>query len=90
MLIQVVKDYIWLIWVVVIGAAFGIAWYRGWLLLLSNYINETKEELRKCTWPTTDELKGSTLVVVVSIVLLGAFTVVADLVITLFVRMVIT
>jgi preprotein translocase subunit SecE len=41
--------------------------------------------LRKCTWPTWDELKGSTVVVGISIVLLGAFTVMVDFVFTLFV-----
>ncbi len=52
----------------------------------SNYVQATKEELRKCTWPSVDELKGSTMVVVVAIVLLGFFTVVVDLAITLVVR----
>ena len=43
-------------------------------------MQETREELRKCTWPTWDELKGSTVVVMISILLLGVFTVVVDLV----------
>ena len=33
----------------------------------------TMEELRKCAWPTWEELKGSTIVVTITIVLLGAF-----------------
>ncbi|MGY8652641.1 MAG: preprotein translocase subunit SecE [Verrucomicrobiia bacterium] len=37
-------------------------------------MSETKEELRKCSWPTKQELKGSTAVVMVSIALLGVFT----------------
>jgi preprotein translocase subunit SecE len=67
-----------LVWVVVIGAAFAFAWWKGYLLRLSNYVALTREELRKCTWPTWDELKGSTLVVTISIVLLGGFTYAVD------------
>lgn len=81
------KEFIPLIiWVIVIGGAFLFAWRKGYLLRLSNYIAETKEELRKCTWPTVNELKGSTVVVMVTIVLLGAFTVSVDFVITLLIR----
>ena len=66
------------IWVVVVGALFGILWHKGYLARLTTYVQQTREELRKCTWPTWDELKGSTVVVFVSIALLGGFTVVVD------------
>ena len=66
------------IWVILIGAAFAFAWWKGYLLKLSGYLQQTKEELKKCTWPTWDELKGSTVLIAVSIVALGAFTVVVD------------
>jgi preprotein translocase subunit SecE len=36
--------------------------------------------LKKCSWPTWEELKGSTVLIALSIGLLGAFTVVVDLV----------
>jgi preprotein translocase subunit SecE len=62
----------------VVGVLFAIAWRKGYLVRLSNYVGQTREELRKCTWPTWDELKGSTVVVAISIALLGAFTFVAD------------
>jgi preprotein translocase subunit SecE len=75
-----------LIWVVVVAVAFGVLWRTGQLLRLSNYIQETKEELKKCTWPSWDELKGSTFVVLISIVLLGVFTVGVDIILALFVR----
>ena len=68
-----------------VGAAvawFLYAWKQGQLLRLANYFAETREELRKCTWPSVDELKGSTVVVVISILLLGAFTVAVDFVIS--------
>jgi len=53
---------------------------------LSNYVQETKEELKKCTWPSTDELKGSTVVVMITILLLGFFTFVVDLALHVIVR----
>ena len=67
-----------LIWVVVVGVLFGLAWWKGYLQRLSNYWQETMVELKKCTWPTWDELKGSTVVVTVAIALLGGFTVAVD------------
>ncbi|MEI7728282.1 MAG: preprotein translocase subunit SecE [Verrucomicrobiota bacterium] len=82
-------DNIWTIVLLVVAAvAFGYAWHKGYLLRLSQYIEETREELRKCTWPSVEELKGSTLVVMVSILLLGGFTVGADLVLALFVKLI--
>lgn len=75
-----------LIWVVVVGVVFGVLWKTGQLLRLANYIQETKEELKKCTWPSRDELKGSTIVVLISILLLGGFTMGVDWLLLLFVR----
>ena len=66
------------IWAAVIGVTFVILWRKGYLLQLTNYVQQTREELRKCTWPTWDELKGSTVVVTISIVILGGFTVLVD------------
>jgi preprotein translocase subunit SecE len=67
-----------LIWVVVIGAAFGFLWWQGHVQRFRVYVQQTREELKKCTWPTWEELKGHTAVVIVSIVLLGGFTVGVD------------
>ena len=67
-----------LIWVAVVGVVFAFLWWKGYLVRLSNYVQQTKEELRKCTWPTWDELKGSTALIAVSIVELGVFTMVVD------------
>jgi len=75
-----------LIWVVVVGVVFGVLWKTGQLLRLTNYVQETKEELKKCTWPSRDELKGSTLVVLFSILALGLFTMGVDWLLLLFVR----
>jgi preprotein translocase subunit SecE len=75
-----------LIWVAVVGVIFAILWRKGYLLQLSNYVRETREELKKCTWPTWAELKGSTSVVMISILLLGGFTVLVDAVFAIFVN----
>ena len=83
------QDIVWiLVWVVVIGALFGWLWRAGHLVRLTAYIQQTREELRKCTWPTWEELKGSTVIVAVSIFLLGGFTVLVDLVFHMLVRII--
>jgi preprotein translocase subunit SecE len=68
-----------LFWTVAIGIVFGYLWWQGQLKRLAAYVLETREELKKCSWPTWDELKGSTVVIVITIALLGGFTVVVDL-----------
>jgi len=65
-------------------------WRKGHFLRLNQYIQETREELRKCTWPGREELKGSTVVVLVSVVLLSLFTIVVDSVLLLVMRFVTT
>ena len=66
------------IWGAVVGIIFVVLWRKGYLLQLTNYVQQTREELRKCTWPTWDELKGSTVVITISIILLGGFVVLVD------------
>jgi hypothetical protein len=44
-----------------IGAAvvlvvFAFLWRGGYLLRFADYVRQTREELRKCTWPTWEEL----------------------------------
>ena len=63
---------------VAILALFLLLWWQGQIRRLSVYIQETREELRKCSRPTVEELKGSTALIIVSIGLLGAFTVAVD------------
>jgi preprotein translocase subunit SecE len=66
------------IWVAVIGVIFAIMWRKGYLLRMSNYVFETREELKKCSWPSRSELKGSTVIVMVTVGLLGVFTMIVD------------
>jgi preprotein translocase subunit SecE len=81
------QDTTWIfVWVVIVGGVFLWLWRKGQLARLTTYVQQTREELRKCTWPTWEELKGSTVVVSISIVLLGGFTALVDFIFTVFVR----
>ena len=71
------------IWVAVVGVIFAVLWRKGYLERFANYVRSTREELKRCTWPSMAELQGSTVVIFVSIVLLGGFTVGVDFVINL-------
>ena len=66
------------IWAVIVLGVFFFLWKKGHLARFAAYVGGTREELKKCTWPSFDELKGSTVVVVISTLLLGLFTVLVD------------
>jgi preprotein translocase subunit SecE len=68
------------IWAVVIGAVFGYLWWQGQIQRLAVYIQETREELKKCSWPNWEELKGSTALISIMIALLGGFIVLVDVI----------
>jgi preprotein translocase subunit SecE len=74
------------IWVVIIGGVFAYLWRKGHLMKLSTYVAETREELRKCTWPSREELMGSTIVVLISTALLSLFIIGSDFLILKLVR----
>jgi preprotein translocase subunit SecE len=42
------------------------------------FFGEMVDELKKATWPTRQELRDSTLVVIVAAVILGLFTSISD------------
>jgi preprotein translocase subunit SecE len=75
--------------VAALAVVFAVLWRKGYLLRFSGYVLETREDLRKCTWPTWDELKGSTVVVMISIAILGVFTVIIDRIVFMFVTLMI-
>lgn len=70
-----------IIWTVIAAIILGVLWKNGQLARFRNYVALTKMELKKCTWPTYDELKLNTAVVFVSTVILSAFTVLVDFII---------
>ena len=67
----------------VIGGVFGVLWWQGQIQRLAVYVAETREELKKCAWPTWEELKGSTTLIIIMIALMGGFIVVIDLFLTM-------
>ena len=79
---------IYLLIVIAMGV-FIYLWRQGAFLRLSNYWDETWEELLKCTWPTWEELQGSTVVVIISVALLGGFTMLVDFVVANLVRFIV-
>jgi preprotein translocase SecE subunit len=74
-----VNDWIHIgIWAAVIGGVFGLLWWQGQIQRLAVYVQETREELKKCAWPNWEELKGSTALIIVMVALLGLFVVLVD------------
>ena len=45
---------------------------------IRTFYGETVTELKRATWPTPSELRGSTLVVIVGVALLGLFISLVD------------
>ena len=47
---------------------------------LKTFLEEVKVELLKCSWPSRKELFGQSVVVIVSVIILGAFVGLCDVV----------
>jgi preprotein translocase subunit SecE len=47
---------------------------------LKTFLAEVKVELIKCAWPSRKELFGSSVVVIISVIILGAYVGICDLV----------
>ncbi|MDE2681109.1 MAG: preprotein translocase subunit SecE [Verrucomicrobiota bacterium] len=65
-------------WLAAGFAVFVFLWKKGYIASFRKFIAETREQLYKSTWPTRDELKQHIVVVMISSVLLGVFTVFSD------------
>jgi preprotein translocase subunit SecE len=55
---------------------------------LKNFLIDTKNELKKVTWPTKDELKESTRVVIVASFLLTVFIGVIDQILSRIIKLI--
>jgi preprotein translocase subunit SecE len=53
---------------------------------IKKYLKETAAELRKMTFPTKDELVGSTVVVIVVSLIVAVFIGIVDRILTLMIR----
>ena len=49
-------------------------------LKLREFMNEVSTELKKSSWPTRKELVDSTVVVIITVLILGLFVALADMV----------
>ncbi|MEW6702796.1 MAG: preprotein translocase subunit SecE [Bacteroidota bacterium] len=47
-----------------------------------NFVNDVVKEMKKVTWPTREELKESTTIVIVVCLILSAFTYIVDMAVT--------
>ena len=84
------KEYLPLIiGIVLASAVFAILWRQGAFMRISTYFAETKEELVKCNWPTWEELGGSTALVMVSVAIIGLFTIGVDLFVTAVMKLIV-
>lgn len=84
------KEYLpFLIWFAVMGAIFAFAWKQGHLARLTTYVAATQQELKKCNWPSRDELIQSTVLIFVVIGMLGVFTMFSDWLVLSFVKVLI-
>jgi preprotein translocase subunit SecE len=45
---------------------------------LRTFLDEVRVELKKCAWPTREELLESTVVVIISVALLATYVAVSD------------
>jgi len=46
---------------------------QSWPVRVVGFLRDVRSELRKITWPTRDELKKATIVIIVFVVALGVF-----------------
>jgi preprotein translocase subunit SecE len=83
-----VKDFYiqLLIWVLVVGTIFGLLWKSGQIARFAGYVVSVREELRKCSWPTRDELVHTTVLILIVIAMMGVFTLISDFVVLRIVR----
>jgi len=66
----------------VVAAAAALVWRQPLLAFAvksSAYIREVRVEVRKVSWPTWDDLRKSTMVIIVIVVIVGAIIGLMDL-----------
>lgn len=56
---------------------------------IRDYLSGVLEELKKCTWPTRSELKSSTVVVVIAVIIIACFIGLSDNILSSLMKMII-
>ena len=51
---------------------------RDFVVGFRSFVDEVQVELKKCSWPTRQELMESTVVVIIASLMLGAFVGISD------------
>ncbi|MFM7099972.1 MAG: preprotein translocase subunit SecE [Verrucomicrobiota bacterium] len=70
----------------IVGGLFGLAWKQGVIARIAAYFGETRDELKKCNWPSRDDLWQTTFIVFFITAVLGLFTVGSDFILLKVVR----
>ena len=56
----------------------AIVWVREKTAAIMEFYTETRLEMKRVTWPTTKQVRSTTIVVIVTIFFFGAFFAVSD------------
>jgi preprotein translocase subunit SecE len=56
---------------------------------IKTFVEDVRNELKKCSWPTRSELVESTVVVIVSVLIIGVFVGASDIVLLSLLKLVI-
>jgi preprotein translocase subunit SecE len=62
----------------------------GWIASARSFLKDVRVEMTKVTWPSWEELKGQTLVVIVAVMLIAAFIGSVDRVLSTIVRLLVS
>ena len=60
---------------------------KGLVVKTKNFFSEVGAEMKKVTWPTPEEIRGSTMVVLISMLILSVFIGVADFILSHLVKL---
>ena len=70
-------------WLISLGLGFILislsAYFCFWHQRVSDFLIDTESEMRKVSWPTSKEVVGSSIVVIIAIIVLGLYLFLADL-----------
>lgn len=68
----------------------GTGKLTGWWQRMTVFLREVRVELAKVTWPTWEQLKQQTLVVIIAVLMISAFTGAVDLVLSNTIKFLVT
>ena len=56
----------------------AVAWVREKTAAVQEFYTETRNEMKRVTWPTRKQVQGTTIVVIATVFFFGGFFLVAD------------